>query len=428
MTAKHRLAKVHWRIGQPLLPEHFHAQEESLRLERQRIIESSGLPFYGVAELVWDELQLKNGIVAIESMLVFLRSGEIIDVPGNTEAPKTFNLAEAGTAQVTLFLLLESGPTIVGSDRVGDDDEEGIERSVQRVTLSREAQLDTTIGSQKFASFIKETDESWRVAPDFIPPLVRVNKSPFFEATVDAMVTVTETFEQLLRDDIHENFLSSENQTAAREALRGLYDFRGMLDDLAGGGIDFHPYTMYRALRRLYVDTCIYREVPPDAALSYMHSGLFPSFGRMLNAVGEQLERTRRERPYTPFASDGGMRSCELTNSAKRARDVFWIIERPSVSAALDVSGVKLASRSRVPVVHTHALRGVPFEALANPPFRHGFSSQVEFYALSPGNEWDHCVKEGKLAFVEPPGLEGLRTFLFWRAENEAETATVPAT
>lgn len=385
-------------------------------MERRRIVESAGLPFYGIADLTWDELQLQNGIISIESMLAFLRSGEIVDVPGNTEPPASFSLAEvAGESRINLNLLLESGPVIVGSDRVGEDDEEGIERSVQQVTISPETYSNTAVASLPFGAFVRNTDESWQLAQDVLPPLVRVNGSPFFGGTIDRMVTATEQFEELLRDDLHENFLSSETQLSAREALRGLYEFRGTLDDLSSGAVDFHPYTMYRELRRFYVDACIYRESPPATGMTYDHADLYTTFDRILTATTNHLDVTRRERPYTPFEADGGLLSCTLSDSVKRARDVFWIIERPSLSASLDLTGVKLASRARLPVVHTHALSGVPFQLVANPPFRHGFSSQVEFYTLNPGLEWDHAVTEGTLAFSPPPTLKGLRTFLFWR-------------
>lgn len=424
MTAKHRSAKVHWRIGQPLLPEHFHSQEESLRLERQRILESISLPIFGVAELVWDELQLANGIVMIESMLVFLRNGEIVDVPGNTLSPRNFNLTEVEAARVTLYLLLESGPAIIGSSRAGDEDEEGIERAVQRVVLSKESHRDGTVASFELGVFVKDTDETWSLAKDWLPPLVRLKRSPYFGSTLARIRMQIDVFEQLLRDDIHEDFLSSETLLAASQALKGVYRFSAMLSDIDRGSVDAHPYTLYCGLRQLYIELCIYREVQPDARMVYEHGALFSSFDRMLCAVEEQLERERHERPYAPFVMQGGLRYCELTSSAKRARDVFWIVERPSASTTVDISGIKLASRSRIPIVHTHALRGIPFTVLPNPPFRHGFSSQVEFYTLEPGREWDYAVQEGGLAFVDSQALDGLRTFLYWR--DEPKTSSSP--
>lgn len=419
MTAKHRSAKVHWRIGQPLLPEHFHAQEESLRLERQRILESWGLPFYGVAELTWDEHRLRNGIVDIRSMLVFLRTGEILDLPGNTVlTQETFNLNEVNALEVTLYLLLESGPEIIGSERVGEDDEEGIERAVQRVTLSKEPYRDGCVASFEVAVFKKNADKSWSLAADWLPALVRLKGSPYFGAVLHRMRACATGFEQLLRDDIQEHFLSSETQLGARDALRCVYQFVALLSDLDRGGTDFHPYALYSALRELYIELCVYREVQPSF-MNYDHANLFGAFEEMLGAIETQLAQKKLERPYQAFVLEGGLRHCELTAAAKRASTVFWIVQRPSASALVDVSGIKLASRSRIPIVHTHALRGVPFTVVPRPPFRHGFSSSVEFYALSPGREWDYAVGEGRLAFVDSPALEGARTYLYWRAEPE---------
>ena len=111
------------------------------------------------------------------------------------------------------------------------------------------------------------------------------------------------------------------------------------------------------------------------------------------------------------------MQVCTLSVAAKRARDVYLMIEKPSVATVLDASGLKLASKARVQIVRVHSLRGILFERVASPPFRHGFSAQMEFYRLQPGPEWDYAVTEGKVGFQPPTELRGLRSFLFWPGE-----------
>ncbi|HVZ37360.1 MAG TPA: type VI secretion system baseplate subunit TssK, partial [Polyangiaceae bacterium] len=99
----------------------------------------------------------------------------------------------------------------------------------------------------------------------------------------------------------------------------------------------------------------------------------------------------------------------------RRAKDVYFLVQKPSVSAQLDLRRVKLASESRIQAVHQRALRGIPFERLDSPPFVHGLASTVEFYALRPGEEWDYAVSEGKLVLFEAPQLQGCRLYLYWR-------------
>jgi type VI secretion system protein ImpJ len=99
----------------------------------------------------------------------------------------------------------------------------------------------------------------------------------------------------------------------------------------------------------------------------------------------------------------------------RRAKDVYFLVQKTTVSAKLDLRRVKLASESRILVVHQRALRGVPFEPLESPPFVHGLASTVEFYALQPGEEWDYAVSEGNLVLFDAPQLEGCRLYLYWR-------------
>ena len=48
------LAPVKWEMGQPLLPQHLHAQEESLLADTSLRFQMSGLPSFGICRLNWD--------------------------------------------------------------------------------------------------------------------------------------------------------------------------------------------------------------------------------------------------------------------------------------------------------------------------------------------------------------------------------------
>ena len=109
------------------------------------------------------------------------------------------------------------------------------------------------------------------------------------------------------------------------------------------------------------------------------------------------------------------MRVCQLADGAKRAKDIYWLVQRPQVAQRVDTTGLKLAAPSRTELVHQRALRGIPYQAIEQPPFHHNFSTEVEFYALSPGEEWDHAVREGQLAFFDRPDFKDVRFFVYWR-------------
>src|SRR5262249_32093420 len=81
----------------------------------------------------------------------------------------------------------------------------------------------------------------------------------------------------------------------------------------------------------------------------------------------------------------------------------------------LDVARVKLASESRIHMVHEHALMGIPFTPIEKPPFQHGLSSSVDFFAITSGPEWDYAVRDGKVVLFASPQLEGTRIYLYCR-------------
>lgn len=247
--------------------------------------------------------------------------------------------------------------------------------------------------------------------------MLRVGDSPFFVPFLERMRSIGSRFHQLLIEEIHRNYLGGESLQGAKACLRGLYEFRAFLANL-GHQIHPHPYEVFKALQSLYLDVCVFREVEPTGLdRRYEHEGLGPLFTEVLDQREEQIELSRTSTPYTPFARKEGLQGCDLTDEAKRAKKVYLLIQKPAVSAEVDLSGLKLASESPVSLVHQRALRGVPFRRIENPPFHHNFSAEVEFYAVSEGEEWDHAIREGKIAFFHRPQMQGMRPFIYWRTD-----------
>jgi type VI secretion system protein ImpJ len=109
------------------------------------------------------------------------------------------------------------------------------------------------------------------------------------------------------------------------------------------------------------------------------------------------------------------MQVCELPSEARRARQVYWLVQKARIGDTLKLEQLKLAGPERLAAVHQLALRGVPFRPILSPPFHHNFTAEVDFYALERGEEWDHALREGKLAFYSKKELEGVRSFIYWR-------------
>ena len=75
----HGTARVYWKLGQSLLPEHFYAQEYSLRQETHLRLSQAGSPQWGLLDIEWDAFQFSEGIVDIKRLQLAMPNGLVID-------------------------------------------------------------------------------------------------------------------------------------------------------------------------------------------------------------------------------------------------------------------------------------------------------------------------------------------------------------
>ena len=402
-------------MGQALLPEHFYAQEQSLREEFGLRLQLGSAPAFGIASLTWDEFQLQKGVISLQELTLLLRSGALIDIPGNTAAAFV-NLSATGATSATVYLHLQSAyeTAKVSLGAPGDD---GVERVVQKVELSVEPYSATGAESFKLAKLACAPNGVWSVDSQFLPAIVRVGEEPFFKPIFVRCAAVATALQQVLLDEVKENYLAAQGQAAAKLCLRGLFAFTAFLGDV-GGEIRPHPYEVFCAIRALYLDVCVFRNVHPARIEGgYEHEELAASLDGLLGELEEQVHIGRQSLPYSEFEKKDGVLACALGKDVRRAKDVFLLVQKPQVAVKLDLARVKLASEARVNLVHERSLRGIPFARVESPPFHHGLASTVEFFSVSPGQEWDYAVAEGKVVLFDGPALQDCRLYLYWRSE-----------
>jgi len=407
------MTRVFWTMGQALLPEHFYAQEAALRAEVALRFSLLGLPAWGLGHLEWDRFLLPTGTLQVKEMSLVFESGTVIDIPGNA-APVTLDLKETGSRQVPIYVQLESGFDVVDHPVDGQGDE-GIQRILQRVRLST-TQSDA---EQSFPLAEVECDASgaWSFRSDYVPPLLRITPGQMFDHALDRMDHIVKAFRHVLRQEIQQNHLSGETQLLAKQALRSLLHFHAALLDL-GGQISPHPHQLYSALRALYIDICVLRDAPLDALeLAYDHTEIAACFESLLKPLEAMAERGGPAVPYVEFRRREGQLVCELRGNVKRARDVYLLLQKPHVGAKLELTRVKLASPSRLAMVHERALTGIPYSRIERPPFAQTLSSTVDIYGVGTGQEWDSAVAEGCITLYDVPQLEGVRMYLYCRVD-----------
>jgi type VI secretion system protein ImpJ len=415
------MTRVYWHMGQALLPEHFYAQEESLRAESALRFSLLSTPSWGLGHLEWDKFLLPTGVLSIREISLIFESGVVLDIPGNA-SPRVLDLVGAGQSRVPIFVQLQSdfvkvqsGPEIVQT-RPGEPGEEGIQRVLQKVSLS--VSQAAAEHSFKLAEVQSGADGVWEFCEDYVPPLLRAAPGLLFDAQLRRMEDVVNLLGQSLKQELQDNHLSGETHVLAKQAVRSMFNFKATLLDLKHG-IAPHPYDLFCALRSLYVDLCVLRNVQELEAIEepYDHRELAACFGRVLVPLERFLARGRPEVPYSEFSRKEGLLFCDIDKNIKRAKDAFLLVQKPSLNTKLDLSRVKLASPSRLHVVHERSLTGVAFTRSERPPFAQSLSSTVEIYSLGRGQEWDFVVAEGRLVLFDGPALDGCRLYLYSRVE-----------
>jgi type VI secretion system protein ImpJ len=408
-----QLARVDWQMGQTLLPEHLIAQEESLISDTALRFGLLGVPFFGVGRLRWNDSLLAEGIVSIISLSLVLPSGQVIDIPGNAQA-STMNLNLAGTTRVPVYFHV-TGDRAAASGEKRRDEGDTLDKIVQRVVLSSEQTYAAAVATLKLAEFQKSPENVWYLATDYLPPLLQVGTSPFLGAELENLGKLIEVFHEQLQEDIAASYLGGEGLFSAKQCLKAVYEIERFLANLRAQ-VHCHPYHLYEALKRFLTEVCVYKgATPPHYAAPFLHDDLAACLRQIIEPLVEQIQVSRGKTPYLAFRREEGLFLAQLPTEVRVAKEVYFLIQKPRVSQVISLEGVKLASRARLPIVHQLALQGIPIRKIERPPFQHGFGSEVEFYLIREGEEWDHALREGTVAFFDSPALASARAYIYWR-------------
>lgn len=413
-----QLARIDWKLGQTLLPEHFIAQEDSFVADTALRFGLLGVPFYGIGRLRWNDALLADGILSLISGTIVLPTGKVIDIPGNAQS-LSFNLNVAGTTRVVVYLhLTNERGTDEGNakESASGDDGEPVERIVHQVALSSDQAQKNAVYTMRFAEFEKNIENVWSLSEDYVPPLLCVGTSPFLARIVERLGRALQAFHEKLREDVAASYLGGEGLFSAKMCLRGVWQMERVLANVRGQ-VKLHPHRFYEALKQFLGDVCIYQDVTPEnIAAPYTHDDLAGCFRKITKPLFEQLNVTRGKTPYLAFERKDGMFLIpSIPAEIRVAKDIYLLLQKPRVSEVVATEGIKIASRARLPVVHQLSLVGIPFKKIERPPFQHQFGAEVEFYQITAGDEWDQALRENNLAFFDSPQLAKAKAYIYWR-------------
>ncbi|QTA81201.1 Type IV secretion system protein, VasE-like [Desulfonema limicola] len=408
-----KLARVSWEMGQALLPEHFTAQEDALEAGAAVRSRLKGLPDYGIAALKVNDTLLSEGVFSITSMTAVMPSGLLLDVPGNAVIT-SFNLNVPGLSMVPVYLHVLKRKSQTGEDKKSEEDNE-ISRIIHQIVLSSEQSHANAFETMKIAQFEKNPDGIWVLSGSYIPPLLQVGTSMFLESELTELSGSLELFQYKLTQEIAASYLSGDSLTSAKQCLKSVYRIKRFLANILFK-INIHPYYVYEALKDFYTEVCFYENtVPENITVPFDCDQLGKTFSEIFNPLKEQMQVVQAPSPYLPFELKDNVWQIKLPPRTREARDVYFLIQKKHVSETVSLKELKLAGLSRVSLVHKLALQGVPIQKIDRPPFQHTFGSEVDFFLISQGEEWDHALREMALGFYHTSHFEGMNYYLYWR-------------
>ncbi|HND11140.1 MAG TPA: type VI secretion system baseplate subunit TssK [Pseudomonadota bacterium] len=414
-----KLARVKWYLGQTLLPEQFVCQEQALTSDMDLRARLSGLPSFGIGPLKWNDKLLEEGVLAISALTAVLPTDGnghlLIDVPGNAVV-QPLSLKASGATRISIYLHVLEQTTDATGVRLYEGDPKVVQRVMYRALLSIEKDVDRSVAMLKLAELQKDATGGWSLLSDYLPPLLQVGGNPFLERELLQLLERLETLEPRLTAQLQDTFLRPDRLAVTRRTLAELQEVLSLLADMRHG-VTRHPYYLFDALRRFYLLLCCYHEVLPEqSSLPYQHDALAQCLGTLLSRLSSRAQMFSLQSSHLKFVKMNGLfRLNALPDEVRTATEVYLLVQRPSVHDRVNIDEIKLACTSRLALVHRLVLKGIPFRLLERVHFQHSFGPEMDFYQLTLNEEWQHVLREGAIAFYQPPALEKVNAYLFWR-------------
>lgn len=410
-----KLAGVSWKMGQTLLPEHFQAQEEALI--NNSILRTSirGLPNVGLAKLIWNKSLLAEGIVSIQAITIIMQSGFLLDVPGNAGV-SAFNLNTPGSINVSVYCHLTkyvpSGDSLQASTVIKLDN---VQRMMYQVVLSSESNISSAIETMKLAEFDKDAEGNWRLSDNYIPPLLKVGKSPFLLDMIRELMQNVNVFHRNLTQEVTASFLSGESLFNAKQCLKSVYQVERFLLNILSE-VNIHPYYLYEALKVFYTEVCFYKNsIPEEITSPYTHNQLNDCFKKIYEPLMKLMKVAQVHSPYLSFECNNSMHSIKLPKNVLEAKEVYFLIQKGHINENILPESLKLASSLRVSLVRQMSLQGISLQKIDRPPFQHSFGAEVDFFLIVEGDEWDYALRELSIGFYDSDKLKGTKFYIYWR-------------
>jgi type VI secretion system protein ImpJ len=410
-----QLKRVDWQLGQPLLPMHLVAQEDSLIANLNFYIQSLGIPYFGIGNLKWDDKLLSQGVVSISKLTVIFPNGDLVDVPDNGTI-NTYDLNLSGTNQLTLYLhlLKDSSQQNVFADF--GDEEEKISYSIHNLIITNEPHLHAGKVSLKLVEFEKDVENRWKLCENYSPPFFTILNHPFLTSRLSSIRTIIESYQKELELESSSGKIFEQRTLNSKLCLLEVVSLRQFLLNM-DKNIITHPYYLYEKLTHfLNTLAMMFLDLTDFSIIPYQHDKLALLFSKLVELLiqylkpkTEKLSSIKFEKKQNCYVSERMPQDLYETN------EIYLVTQYTDPKLKSAIEGLRMAAHSRLFNVHRFSLTGIVLLRLESAPFNNNFSRHAQVYKIQKDSEWEHALSEGKVAFSVDNDYHEIQGYIYWR-------------
>lgn len=425
------LAQHAWKSGQLLTPAHFERQEDVLLAHLAARFRFATPRAHGIVTLQLDVAQLRAGLVVIERLVWLREDGVLVSTGENAHLPAPLEIEGNGRTAVMLYVSSEDDEVFDGTEgtalvpRVYRLDIEALGVTSERTRRAEQ--------SCQLLEVARGSDGKELVLGEFVPPLLWVGDSPFLRKSLFGLEQSIQQYNRGVltqahaagavaerASDLQRRYVAGQRVLAVLREVglsdKSVADAAAPVPRLPRSPVRLHPYELFRELRDY---ACELAAVPGSViepeVLVYDHDNLKGCFLRVISAIVAGAPARLASPKGLEFEREGRIFILRhLPREVLEGRNLVL-----ALNGVDDVSGLKLASPSRLGRLHSALLPGLPIEEhrIEHAPVG---GVQTRYFRIGcTGEEWQYVQSERALAFQRLAGA-GLNATLLWGAKHGA--------
>ncbi|TQV88498.1 type VI secretion system baseplate subunit TssK [Aliikangiella coralliicola] len=435
------LAPVKWEMGQPLLPQHLLAQEESLLGDASLRFQLKGLPSYGICRLNWDAAVLTQGCLQVTALRLLIQGyNRVVDYPSNAKIVSSpLELEKQHLPHVFCYVFEESASTQLRVDNYLPGSVKKINRRMLKIVLSCQQSLPqdyevllkthVLIYQGSLGIFEQNNQGLWRLSDIVIPPLVQIGASPYLQKPLKQTKTLIRRFRASLTQKYSPQNLPRAHLHDVKLCMNSLQTTLRLIEnlefwDVAQGELQIHPYFVYESLQKLLSDISLFRgEWPEREPLVYQHNQLHVIFKHLFQQLLPRLKLDKTNAQTIELILENGIYSCTLPNDCVE-KDSLYLIVTSSGKEQLNSDDLpKVSSKLRLQTLNDYSLRGIELAAVNQPTLGYEFGAHFQCFKLGNGSEREFIHREKSVGFFAQSALKPFDFYLHKKSSRSNDHA-----